>query len=115
MVLWQQELYLHPIPSGDRSGLVFVFSKDDIDLNTAPRDTSLRRALLDHWQAKAGHYQKGPGHPGGIRPYAFHGELLRGAQLFNYGGGGGGLGVFREIVTHIKTTNWVLAGAKRSV
>ena len=49
MVLWQQELYLHPIPSGDRSGLVFVFGKDDIDLNTAPRDTSLRRALLDHW------------------------------------------------------------------
>ena len=47
-VLWQQELYLHPIPSGDRSGLVFVFGKDDIDLNTAPRDTSLRRALLDH-------------------------------------------------------------------
>jgi len=49
MVLWQQELYLHPIPSGDRSGLVFVFGKGDIDLNTAPRDTSLRRALLDHW------------------------------------------------------------------
>ena len=80
-VLWQQELYLHPIPSGDRSGLVFVFGKDDIDLNTAPRDTSLRRALLDHWQAKAGHYQKGPGHPGGIRPYGFHGELLRGPTI----------------------------------
>ncbi len=51
MVLWQRELYLYPIPSGDRSGLVFVFGKDDIDLKAAPRDTSLRRALLDHMQS----------------------------------------------------------------
>ena len=48
IVLWQRELYLYPIPSGDLSGLVFVFGKDEIDLKTAPRDTSLRRALLDH-------------------------------------------------------------------
>ncbi len=51
MVLWQRELYLYPIPSGDRSGLVFVFGKDDIDLETAPRNTSLRRTLLDHMRA----------------------------------------------------------------
>lgn len=30
---------------------------------------------------------------------------------FNYGVGSIGLGVFRELVTHIKTTNWVLEGA----
>jgi hypothetical protein len=30
---------------------------------------------------------------------------------YNYGVGSAGLGVFRELVTHIKTTNWVLAGA----
>ncbi|MDZ8109895.1 MAG: hypothetical protein RM338_30315 [Nostoc sp. DedQUE12a] len=30
---------------------------------------------------------------------------------FNYGVGSVGLGVFRELVTHIKTTNWVLEGA----
>jgi len=30
MVLWQQEFYLHPIPSGDRSGLVFVFGAADV-------------------------------------------------------------------------------------
>lgn len=48
IVLWQRELYLYPIPSGDRSGLVFVFGKDEIDIQSAPRDTSLRRALLDH-------------------------------------------------------------------
>ena len=48
MVLWQRELYLFPIPSGDRSGVHFVFGTDDIDIDSAPRDTSLRRALLDH-------------------------------------------------------------------
>lgn len=30
---------------------------------------------------------------------------------YNYGVGSAGLGSFREIVTHIKTTNWVLTGA----
>jgi hypothetical protein len=30
---------------------------------------------------------------------------------YNYGVGSAGFGVFRELVTHIKTTNWVLAGA----
>lgn len=30
---------------------------------------------------------------------------------YNYGVGSAGLGSFRELVTHIKTTNWVLAGA----
>jgi hypothetical protein len=30
---------------------------------------------------------------------------------YNYGFGSAGLGVFRELVAHIKTTNWVLAGA----
>jgi hypothetical protein len=30
---------------------------------------------------------------------------------FNYGVGSAGLGVSRELVTHIKTTNWVLEGA----
>jgi hypothetical protein len=30
---------------------------------------------------------------------------------YNYGIGSAGLGVFRELVTHIKTTNWVLEGA----
>jgi len=30
---------------------------------------------------------------------------------YNYGVGSAGFGLFRELVTHIKTTNWVLAGA----
>jgi hypothetical protein len=51
MVKWQRELYLYPIPSGSRSGVTFVFGTDDIDPKTAPRDTSLRRALLEHLDA----------------------------------------------------------------
>lgn len=53
MVLWQRELYLYPIPNhaDARSGLYFVFATDDVHPATAPRDTSLRRALLDHLAA----------------------------------------------------------------
>ncbi|MHB8994990.1 MAG: acyltransferase domain-containing protein [Armatimonadota bacterium] len=50
MVLWQQEMYLYPIPSSGRDGLHFLFARDDIDPATAPRDTSMRRAFLD-WLA----------------------------------------------------------------
>jgi len=48
MVLYQRELYLFPMASWPRAGLYFVFGDEDIDPQTAPRDTSLRRALLDH-------------------------------------------------------------------
>ncbi len=50
MVLWQRELYLYPLAHhpDSRSGLHFIFGTDDVDPATAPRDTSLRRALLEH-------------------------------------------------------------------
>lgn len=48
MVLWQRELYLFPIPSGRKSGIYFIFGKDEVDPATASRDTSLKRAFLDH-------------------------------------------------------------------
>ena len=48
MVVYQRELYLFPMASWPRAGLYFVFGDEDIDPQTAPRDTSLRRALLDH-------------------------------------------------------------------
>lgn len=51
MVRWQEELYLFPWPSGQRTGLFFLFDDGNIDLATAPRDTSMRRAALDHLQA----------------------------------------------------------------
>ena len=43
----QREVYLYPMP-GDGKVLYFIFDRDDVDLKTAPRDTSLRRAVLDH-------------------------------------------------------------------
>jgi hypothetical protein len=43
-----QDVYLYPIPSGPREGLYYLFGSDDVDLNTAPRDTSLRRATLEY-------------------------------------------------------------------
>jgi hypothetical protein len=51
MVLFQREVYLYPIPSGGRSGLYFIFGEDDPDPATAPRETSLQRALLEHLAA----------------------------------------------------------------
>jgi hypothetical protein len=48
MVLWQRELYLFPIWAGRRCGVYFIFGEDSPDPATAPRQTSLQRALLDH-------------------------------------------------------------------
>ncbi len=48
MVLFQREVYLYPIPTDHRSGLYFIFGEDDPDPTTAPRETSLQRALADH-------------------------------------------------------------------
>ncbi|MCP3965253.1 MAG: hypothetical protein GY750_05825 [Lentisphaerae bacterium] len=43
---FQKELYLFPVRSSGNDGLFFIFGNDDIDLKTAPRDNSLRRAML---------------------------------------------------------------------
>jgi hypothetical protein len=43
-----REVYLHPCHSSGRDGLFFLFYTDDVDLATARRDTSIRRAFLDH-------------------------------------------------------------------
>lgn len=51
MLAWQHELYLFPAVSSGKDGLYFVFNRDEIDLATAPRDTTLRRAIIDHLQA----------------------------------------------------------------
>jgi len=59
MTKWQEELYLFPIPSSGRDGLHFLFATGDIDLHTAPRDTSMRRAVLD-WLL-AGKWLRGGG------------------------------------------------------
>ena len=42
----QEEVYLFPVPSGRKSGLYFIFGEDDIDVDNAPRNTSIRRTLI---------------------------------------------------------------------
>lgn len=47
---FMQEVYLFPVPSDPYSGFFFVFCKnpeDYDDLSQAPRDTSMRRAMLE--------------------------------------------------------------------
>lgn len=51
MVKWQREMYLMPWPSGGRDGLYFIFGRADVDPATGPRDTRLRRAVLDRLAA----------------------------------------------------------------
>jgi hypothetical protein len=48
LVAFQRELYLFPIPSSGKDGLYFIFYHDDIDPMTAPRDTALRRAVIEY-------------------------------------------------------------------
>ncbi len=59
LVRFQRELYLFPTLSGGRSGIPNIFGSDIQDLSKAPRDTTLRRAVLDHLQA--GGYLRGGG------------------------------------------------------
>jgi len=49
--LFEQEVYLHPVPSGRRDGLSFIFGTDDVDPATAARDTSIRRLMLEEIEA----------------------------------------------------------------
>jgi hypothetical protein len=50
-VRWQREGFLLPVESGGEWMLRFVFGNTVIDTATAPRDTRLRRAILDHLAA----------------------------------------------------------------
>jgi hypothetical protein len=45
---WQREGYLLPTPGGHEGFLSFTFGSTTVDPRTAPRDTQLRRAVLDH-------------------------------------------------------------------
>jgi hypothetical protein len=42
----QKHIGLYPIPAGGNGALWFVFQREPLDLATAPRETSLQRALL---------------------------------------------------------------------
>lgn len=51
IVKWQHEVYLFPMPSTGKDGLYFIFGEDEIDVSTAPRDSNLRRAVVEHLEA----------------------------------------------------------------
>ncbi len=51
IVRWQREGYMVPGDSDQRDFLAFTFGSNTIDLPTAPRDTRLRRAVIDHLAA----------------------------------------------------------------
>jgi len=59
IVRFQREFYLFPILSGGKSGLDRIFRSGIQDITKAPRDTTLRRVVLDHLQA--GGYLRGGG------------------------------------------------------
>jgi hypothetical protein len=51
LIAFQRQGYLFPLPSDGAEGLYFVFGDWQIDLNRAPQDTQLRRALIKHLNA----------------------------------------------------------------
>ena len=65
----QEAVHLFPLPTTDtKAGLYFVFGDNDIDINSAPADTSLRRGMIEH-------IRKGRVFTGGSMIY-FRDELL---------------------------------------
>ena len=51
IVRWQREGYMVPSHNDQSDFLAFTFGSNSIDLLTAPRDTRLRRAVIDHLAA----------------------------------------------------------------
>ena len=74
IVRFQREFYLFPIFSSGRSGFERIFRRDVQNLSKAPRNTRLRRAVLDHLQA--GGYLRGGG------ALLFVEDLNWGAQVY---------------------------------
>jgi hypothetical protein len=81
-VEFQRELYLYPTPWARTSGIFFIFDAEEIDPQSAPRDTSIRRAMADHLE------QGGVLRSGGMFFFpeemeAFGSQVYRNTPLFN--------------------------------
>lgn len=74
LVRFLQEMYLLPARSNGAGTLERVFGTSTIDPQTAPRDTSLRRAIADHLVAG--------GHLRGARCFLFPQDLDWGKQVY---------------------------------
>ncbi len=58
LILFQNELYLYPVPSVGKEGLWFIFLTDDAVPGNLPRETSLQRAAAD-FLARGGRWRGG--------------------------------------------------------
>ncbi len=58
LVRFLREGYLFPVPTSRTGGLFFIFYQERFDLATAPRDTSLQRAIAD-WIAAGNVWREG--------------------------------------------------------
>ncbi|HEV7214604.1 MAG TPA: hypothetical protein VGP33_05720, partial [Chloroflexota bacterium] len=74
LVRFLREMYLLPARSSGASTLERVFGTSSIDPRTAPRDTTLRRAIADHLLAG--------GHLRGARCFLFPRDLDWGGQVY---------------------------------
>jgi hypothetical protein len=59
LVRFMREVYLFPVPSSGNDGLWFLFLQEHFDPKTAPRQTSLQRAVLEY--LAKGHRWRGGG------------------------------------------------------
>jgi hypothetical protein len=60
IVRFQREFYLMPVLSNDTSALSRVFGRYPVDLDSAPRDTTLKRAILE-WMEAGGRMRNASG------------------------------------------------------
>ena len=74
IVRFQQEFYLYPVQSNDSQTFDRVFDGKPEDFNNAPRDTSLRRAIIDH-------YLRG-GHLRGAGGFILKDDIDWGSQIY---------------------------------
>lgn len=59
LVRYMQDLYLFPVPSSGQDGLWFIFRQESFNLEEAPNETSLQRAILSF--LRKGHRWRGGG------------------------------------------------------
>jgi len=51
ILAFQRQGYLYPLPSNGAGGLYFIFGELIVDLDKAPQDTELQRAVIQHMRA----------------------------------------------------------------
>lgn len=76
IVRFQKEFYLYPIRSSGQSTFDRVFGSGGVDPASAPRDTTLRRVILEHLE-RGGHFRGGG-------CFLFPQDLAWGSQVYRH-------------------------------